>query len=170
MSVMRTSSRECHKSFVSWHKIVRTTSQDWVENGMRTTSHNEEKMWWELRLMVEIGNVMRTTSQNWINFIIRTSSRDIKLWELISKLNGIYHKNFVSWMLWELRLMNVMRTTSRECHRNFVSWHKILRTTSQNLMELSWELRLMSIMRITFHECHEKFVSWQSVVRTTSQN
>ena len=47
--------------------------------------------------------------------------------------------------------MNVMRTSSRECHKNFVLWHEIVRTMSQNWMKFN--------IRTSSHECYQTYVS-----------
>ena len=99
-------------------------------------------MLWELRFMN----------------VIRTSSRDMKFENFVSKLNGIHHKNFVSWMLWELRLMNVIRTSSRDIKfENYVS--KLNGSHHKNFVSLMlWELRLINVIRtssrdIRFENC-----------------
>ena len=71
----------------------------------------------------------------------------------VTKLNEIYHKNFVSWMLWELRLMieigNILRTSSLDRTRN------VARTSSRG--------RIRNVMRTASRDM------MKNIVRTTSQ-
>ena len=167
---MRTSSHECHKNlrlvtwkfenfvsklnmnylknFVSWilwelrlPNVVRTSPRDKVLWELRLKT--EKGLSWKLRLM----NVMRTTSHDW------------------NRKKRVYHENFASWMLWELRLMieigNISRTSSLDRIRNVVRIssrgriRNVMRTASRdimrNIVRTTSQVWIGNIMRISSH-------------------
>ena len=116
----------------------------WVGNIMKTSSHNR----------IVVG----TSSHNRMEFIIRTSSHE-------------YYENYVSWVLWELRLVNVIRASSRDIKL----WELRLKTEWKMVWELDLPMK---------RKCDENYVSWsnrrynenhvswprENAMRTTSHN
>ena len=132
--------------FVSWHKNLRTSSQNWIWIISRTSSHEyyenyASRMSWELRLVTKY-------CENYV-----------------SKLKRVYHENFASWMLWELRLLieigNISRTSSLDRIRNVVRIssrgriRNVMRTASRdimrNIVRTTSQVRIENIMRISSH-------------------